>query len=101
MERTKGDYAGHHPAGALGSLGRVLRWCSEATKAWSEGSRLRLRPNIALRGTSSTCHMVSKTSLDGGDAALARSGPTRIFEVIVDGRGTVGLRVSRSVASCL
>jgi hypothetical protein len=37
---------------------------------------------------------VSKTSLDGGDAALARSGPTGVFEVTVDGRGTVGLHVS-------
>jgi hypothetical protein len=37
MERTKGDRAGHHPAGSLGSLGRGLRWCSEATNASSEG----------------------------------------------------------------
>jgi hypothetical protein len=27
----------HHPTGALGSLGRGLRWCSEATKASSKG----------------------------------------------------------------
>jgi hypothetical protein len=26
-----------------------------------------------------------KTSLDGGDAALARSGPAGVFEVTVDG----------------
>jgi hypothetical protein len=37
MERTKGDRAGPHPTGALGSLGCGLRWCSEATKASSEG----------------------------------------------------------------
>jgi hypothetical protein len=46
-------------------------------------------------------HLVPKTSLDSGDAALARSGPAGVFEVTVDGRGTVGLRVSQSVASCL
>jgi hypothetical protein len=46
-------------------------------------------------------HLVPKTSLDGGDAALARSGPAGFFEVTVDERGAVGLRVSRSTASCL
>jgi hypothetical protein len=44
---------------------------------------------------------VSKTSLDGGDAALARSGPVGVFDVTFDGRGTVGLRVSRSVMPCV
>jgi hypothetical protein len=44
---------------------------------------------------------VPKTSLDGGDAALARSGPAGVFDVTFDGRGTVGLRVSRSVAPCV
>jgi hypothetical protein len=46
-------------------------------------------------------HLVPKTSLDGGDAALARSGSEGVFDVTVDGRGTIGLRVSRSVASCV
>jgi hypothetical protein len=46
-------------------------------------------------------HLVPKTSLDGGDAALARSGSAGVFDVTVDGRGSVGLRVSRSVASCV
>jgi hypothetical protein len=46
-------------------------------------------------------HLVPKTSLDGGDAALARSGPVGVFEVTFDGRGTVGLRVSRSAAPCV
>jgi hypothetical protein len=46
-------------------------------------------------------HLVLKTSLDGGDAALARSGSAGIFDVTVDGRGTVGLRASRSVAPCV
>jgi hypothetical protein len=30
-------------------------------------------------------HLVPKTSLDARDAALARSGPTWVFEVTVDG----------------
>jgi hypothetical protein len=46
-------------------------------------------------------HLVPKTSLDGGDAALARSGSAGVFDVTVDGRDTVELRVSRSVASCV
>jgi hypothetical protein len=44
---------------------------------------------------------VPKTSLDGGNDALSRSGSTGVFDVIVDGRGTVGLWASRSVASCV
>jgi hypothetical protein len=44
-------------------------------------------------------HLVPKTSLDGGDVALARNGSSGVFDVTVDGRGTVGLRVSRSAAS--
>jgi hypothetical protein len=44
-------------------------------------------------------HLVSKAALDGGDAALARSGSAGVFDVTVDGRGTIGLWVSRSVAS--
>jgi hypothetical protein len=46
-------------------------------------------------------HLVPKTSRDGGDAALARSSSAGVFDVTVDGRGTVALRVSRSVASCV
>jgi hypothetical protein len=45
-------------------------------------------------------HLVPKTSLDGGDAALARSGSAGVFDVTVDGQRTVGLRVYRSVAPC-
>jgi hypothetical protein len=46
-------------------------------------------------------HLVPKTLLDGGDAVLARSGSVGVFDVIVDGHGTVGLRASRSVAPCV
>jgi hypothetical protein len=66
-----------------------------------KGSVFAFAPTFALRGTSSTSHLVPKTSLDGGDTALARSGSAGGFDVTVDGRGTVGLRVSRSIASCV
>jgi hypothetical protein len=46
-------------------------------------------------------HLVPKTLLDGGDAALARNGSAGVFDVTIDGCGTVGLRASRSVASCV
>jgi hypothetical protein len=36
-------------------------------------------------------HLVPKMSLDGGDAALARNGSVGVFDMTVDGRGTVGL----------
>jgi hypothetical protein len=39
-------------------------------------------------------HLVPKTSLDGGDATLARSGSVGFFDVTVDGPGTVGLWAS-------
>jgi hypothetical protein len=46
-------------------------------------------------------HLVPKTSLDGGDAALTRSGSAGVSDVTVDRRGVVGLRATRSVASCV
>jgi hypothetical protein len=46
-------------------------------------------------------HLVPKTSLDGGDAALAQSDSAGVFDVTIDGRGTVGLWASRSIASCV
>jgi hypothetical protein len=45
--------------------------------------------------------LVPKTSLDGGDVALARSGSAGFFYVTVDGCGTVGLRASQSIAPCV
>jgi hypothetical protein len=57
--------------------------------------------HLPSEGSVRLSHLVPKTSLDGGDAALARSGSAGVFDVTVDGRGTVGLRVSRSVASCV
>jgi hypothetical protein len=45
--------------------------------------------------------LVPKTPLDGEDSSLARSGPAGVFEMTVDGRVTVGLRVFQGVVSCL
>jgi hypothetical protein len=45
-------------------------------------------------------HLARKTSLDGGDAALARSGPVGVFELTVDGTWhcwTVGFSKYRAV----
>jgi hypothetical protein len=62
---------------------------------------LPLPQHLPSEGPVRLSHLVPKMSLDGGDVALARSGPTGVFEVTFDGRGTVGLRVSRSAASCV
>jgi hypothetical protein len=60
-----------------------------------------LPQHLPSEGSVRLSHLVPKTSLDGGDVALARSGPAGVFEVTFDGRGTVGLRASRSVAPCV
>jgi hypothetical protein len=46
--------------------------------------------HLPSKGPVRLSHLVPKTSLDGGDAALARSGSAGVFDVIVDGRGTIG-----------
>jgi hypothetical protein len=79
-----------------------LRWCGEI----GEGNERRVASSpspqhLPSEGPVRLSHLVPKTSLDGGDAALARSGSAGVFDVTVDGRRTVGLRVSRSVASCV
>jgi hypothetical protein len=56
--------------------------------------------HLPSEGPDRQSHLVPKTSLDGGDAALARSGSAGVFDVTVDGRRNVGLRVSRSAAPC-
>jgi hypothetical protein len=79
-----------------------LRWFGEI----GEGIERRVvsspsPQHLPSKGPVLLSHLVPKASLDGGDAALARSGSAGFFDVTVDGRGTVGLRVSRSVASCV
>jgi hypothetical protein len=92
------------------SLAFVLQWRGrrETAQAWSslvlrgdEGIERRVASlpspqHLPSEGPVRLSHLVLKTSLDGRNAALARSGPVGFFEVTVDGRGTVGLRVSRS-----
>jgi hypothetical protein len=60
-----------------------------------------LPQHLPSEGPVRLSHLGPKTSLDGGDVALARSGSAGVFDVTVDGRGTVGLRASRSVTSCV
>jgi hypothetical protein len=79
-----------------------LRWFGEI----GEGIERRVASSpspqhLPFEGPVRLSHLVPKASLDGGDAALARSGSAGVFDVTVDGRDTVGLRVSRSVASCV
>jgi hypothetical protein len=93
--------------------------CSEGEEGWAapvilptlvqrgdEGLERRVASSpspqhLPSEGPDRLSHLVPKTSLDGRDAALARSGSAGVFDVTVDGRGTVGLRASRSVAPCV
>jgi hypothetical protein len=83
-----------------GSQSSCLRWYSET----GEGIERRVASSpspqhLPSEGPVRLSHLVPKASLDGGDAALARSGSAGVFVVTVDGRGTAGLWVSRSAAS--
>jgi hypothetical protein len=84
--------------------------CRPLSLCWfgeiSEGNERRVASSpspqhLPSEGPVRLCHLVPKASLDGVDAALARSGSAGVFDVTVDGRDTVELRVSRSVASCV
>jgi hypothetical protein len=86
--------------------------CSEESEGWAapvllppleqrvdEGLERRvasspLPQHLPSEGPVRLSHLVLKMSLDGGDAALARSGSVGVFDVTVDGRGTVGLQAS-------
>jgi hypothetical protein len=112
-KRTKGGPHG------MEKLCRRPSTCSEEDKGWAtpvilpqsvqrvdEGLQRRVASSpspqhLPSEGPVRLSHLVPKTSLDGGDAALARSGSAGVFDVTIDGRGTVGLRASRSVAPCV
>jgi hypothetical protein len=79
--------------------------CLCRTSGCSEGLERRVASmpspqHLPSEGPVRQSHLVPKTSLDGGDTALARSGSAGVFDVTVDGRRTVGLWASRSVAAC-
>jgi hypothetical protein len=62
-----------------------LRWCSEV----GEGIERRVASSpspqhLPSEGPVRLSHLVPKTSLDGGDAALARSGSAGVFDMTVD-----------------
>jgi hypothetical protein len=61
------------------------RWCSE----YGEGLERRVASSpspqhLPSEGPVRLSHLVPKTSLDGGDAALARSGSVGFFDMTVD-----------------
>jgi hypothetical protein len=62
-----------------------LRWTNDC----SEGLERRVAPlpspqHLPSEGPVRQSHLVPKTSLDGGDAALARSGSAGVFDMTVD-----------------
>jgi hypothetical protein len=73
-----------------GTKGKVcqsscLRWCSET----SEGIERRVASSpspqhLPSEGPVRLSHLATKASLDGGDAALSRSGSAGVFDVTVD-----------------
>jgi hypothetical protein len=79
-----------------------FRWCSEVDEGLERRVASSPSPqHLPSKGPVRLSHLVPNTSLDGGDAALARSGSAGVFDVTIDGRSTFGLRVSRSAASCV
>ena len=97
----KGDHAGLHPIDAFGLpralCGSGLRRCSGGVEVIERRAACSPLPqHLPSEGPVRLSHLVLKTSLDGGDAALARSGPAGVFEMTVDGRVTVGLHGSRN-----
>jgi hypothetical protein len=103
--RAAGWFRRRPSSGAEWSEGYPRPFCLCQTSDLSEGLERRVASlpspqHLPSEGPVRQSHLVPKTSLDGGDAALARSGSAGVFDVTVDGRRTVGLRVSRSVAPC-
>jgi hypothetical protein len=67
------------------SVSRRLRWCGET----GEGIERRVAStpspqHLPSEGPVRPSHLVPKASLDGGDAALARSGSAGVFDMTVD-----------------
>jgi hypothetical protein len=67
------------PARCLVSVGPTT-----TAKASSEGWSSPLPQHLPSEGPVRLSHLVPKTSLDGGDAALARSGSAGVFDMTVD-----------------
>jgi hypothetical protein len=62
-----------------------LRWCSEIGKGIERRVASSPSPqHLPSEGPVRLSHLVSKASLDGGDAALARSGSVGVFDMTVD-----------------
>jgi hypothetical protein len=62
-----------------------LRWCSEAGEVIERRVASSPSPqHLPSEGPVRLSHLVPKASLDGGDAALARSGSAGVFDMTVD-----------------
>jgi hypothetical protein len=70
-------------ASRLVSVG--LCWCSEAGEVIERRVASSPSPqHLPSEGPVRLSHLVPKASLDGGDAALARSGSAGVFDMTVD-----------------
>jgi hypothetical protein len=103
--RAAGRRRRRSSSSAESSEGCPCPFCPYQTSDCGEGLERRVASlpspqHLPSEGPVRQSQLVPKTSLDGGDAALARSGSARVCDVTVDGRRTVGLRISRSVAPC-
>jgi hypothetical protein len=62
-----------------------LCWCSEAGEVIERRVASSPSPqHLPSEGPVRLSHLVPKASLDGGDAALARSGSAGVFDMTVD-----------------
>jgi hypothetical protein len=62
-----------------------LRWTNDRDEGLERRvASLRSPQHLPSEGPVRLSHLVPKTSLDGGDAALARSGSAGVFDMTVD-----------------
>jgi hypothetical protein len=67
------------------SVSRHLRWCSETGEGIERKVASTPSPqHLPSKGPVRPSHLVPKASLDGGDAALARSGSAGVFDMTAD-----------------
>jgi hypothetical protein len=98
MERSEAAESGCEVLIEPASLASLVKRGNEGMERRVASSPL--PQHLPSEGPVRLSHLVPKTSLDGGDTTLARSGPAGVFEVTFDGRGTIGLCVSRSAVPC-
>jgi hypothetical protein len=66
-------------------VSRRLRWCSETGEGIVQRVASMPSPqHLPSEGPVRPSHLVPKASLDGGEAAVARSGSAGVFDMTVD-----------------